>query len=137
MSSSTHQPVTIAAPPATKLNRDNFLSWQTQILPSLRGGRVVGILDGTEKAPPETLEAEDADKKTITIPNPEYDTWVTKDQAVVSFLINSLGDDLLSHVYGLVHADRVWKAILELFSTQSKSRVSSLRGALTNTKSLI
>ena len=53
---------------------------------------------------------------------------------MVSFLVNSLSDDILAHTYGLEHASEVWSAITELFATQSKARISNLRGALINTK---
>jgi hypothetical protein len=58
------------------------------------------------------------------------------DHQVISFLVNSLSEDVLPHVYGLHHAADVWKALVSLFSLQSKSKVSSLRGALINTKKL-
>jgi hypothetical protein len=94
------------------------------------------LLEGSDPAPPEFLDGEDADKKKIQVPNHAYDVWITRDQQVVSYIMNSLSEDILSHVYGIVHAAEVWSAIHELFSSQSKSRVSNIRGALTNTKKL-
>ncbi|KAK1603552.1 hypothetical protein QYE76_016565 [Lolium multiflorum] len=98
---------------------------------------VMGLLEGTDAAPSETLEAEDENKKEVSVPNPAYDAWVTKDQQVVSFLINSLSEDVLPHVFGLHPVVDVWRALHNMYSTHSKSRVSTLRGALTNTKKLI
>jgi hypothetical protein len=135
-SSMTAGGYSISAPPATKLTRENFLSWQAQVLPTLRGARVMRLLKGSNPAPDEFVDGEDADKKKIQIPNPAYDVWIMRDQQVVSYIVNSLSEDILSHVYGLVHAADVWSAIHELFSSQSKSRVSNIRGALTNTKKL-
>ncbi|KAK1616455.1 hypothetical protein QYE76_021972 [Lolium multiflorum] len=96
----------------------------------------MGLLDGSEVAPREFLDTEDADKKKITVPNSAYDTWITRDQQFVSFLVNSLAEDVLPHVFGLSSAAAVWKALHNLYSSQSKSRVSTIRGALTNTKKL-
>ncbi|KAK1617180.1 hypothetical protein QYE76_022697 [Lolium multiflorum] len=126
----------IGTPPSTKLTRENFLYWQAQVLPTLRGARVMGLLDGSDPAPSETIEAEDAEHKKITIPNPAYETWITKDQTVVSFLVNSLSEEVLPQVFGLAHAAEVWHALKELYSSRSKSRVSTLGGSLTNTKKL-
>jgi hypothetical protein len=42
--------------------------------------------------------------------------------------------DVLAHVFGLTNAAAVWHALNEMYSSQSKSRVSTIRGALTNTK---
>ena len=120
-SSTSSTAAIIGAPPATKLTRENFLSWKAQGLPSLRGARVMPLLEGTDLAPSEFLEAEDEQKKKISIPNPAYDVWITKDQQVVSFLVNSLSHDVFAHTYGLEHAADVWSAINNLFSTQSKA----------------
>jgi hypothetical protein len=94
------------------------------------------MLEGSDLPPPEFVDSEDADKKKVQLPNPAYDTWITRDQQVVSYIVNSLSEDILSHVYGMVHAAEIWSAIHELFSSQSKSRVSNIRGALINTKKL-
>jgi hypothetical protein len=135
-SSSSAGVSTIGAPPAKKLMRENFLSWQAQVLPTLRGARVMRLLEGSDLAPPEFVDSEDADKKKIQVPNPSYDVWITRDQQVVSYIVNPLSEDILSHVYGMVHAYEIWTAIHELFSSQSKSRFSNIRGALINTKNL-
>ncbi|KAK1611309.1 hypothetical protein QYE76_034982 [Lolium multiflorum] len=133
-SSSTSAAAIIGAPPATKLTRANFMYWHAQVLPTLRGARVMGLLDGSDSSPPEVLEAEDENKKKVSIPNPAYDTWITRDQQVVSFLVNSLSEEVLPHVFGCTHASDVWRALQELYTSQSKSRVSTLRDSLTSTK---
>ncbi|KAK1682055.1 hypothetical protein QYE76_042903 [Lolium multiflorum] len=132
-SSVTTAAAIIGAPPATKLTRVNFLYWHAQVLPTLRGARVMGLLDGSDSPLPEVLEAEDENKKKVSTPNPAYDTWITRNQQVVSFLVNSLSEEVLPHVFGCTHAFDVWRALQELYTSQSKSRVSTLRGALTNT----
>jgi hypothetical protein len=37
----------------------NFLYWQAQIMPSLRGVEVMDLLDGSDRVPAETLEQPD------------------------------------------------------------------------------
>jgi hypothetical protein len=74
------------------------------------------------------------EKKKISVTKPAYVSWITRDQQVVSYLVNSLSEDILSTVYGLVHAAEVWRSLHALYSSQSKSRVSTLRGALTKKK---
>jgi hypothetical protein len=95
----------------------------------------MGLLEGSDSLTSKTLAAEDENKKKITIPNPAYDTCIMRDQQVVSYLVNSLSEVLLQ-VFGLTHAADVWTALHEIYSSQSKSRVSTIRGALTNTKKL-
>jgi hypothetical protein len=54
----------------------------------------MGLLEGSSRCPLEFLEAEDENKNKIFVPNPAYDTWVMRDQQVVSFLVNSLAEDV-------------------------------------------
>ncbi|KAK1694667.1 hypothetical protein QYE76_011364 [Lolium multiflorum] len=68
------------------------------------------LLEGSDPAPPEFVDAEDAAKKKIHVPNLAYNVWISRDQQVVSYIVNSLSEDILSHVYGMVHAAEVWSA---------------------------
>ena len=53
---------------------------------------------------------------------------------MMSYLVKGLDLDLLSKVVGLEHAHEIWSTIEGLFTSQSRSRVNMLRGALTYTK---
>jgi hypothetical protein len=55
-----------------KLNRDNFLVWQTMILPEIRGAQLFGLLDGSMPAPDKETKTTDKDGKKISVPNPDY-----------------------------------------------------------------
>jgi hypothetical protein len=55
-----------------KLTRDNFLLWQTQVLPEIRGARLFGFLDGSSAEPEKTIKTKDSDGAEVTIPNPEH-----------------------------------------------------------------
>jgi hypothetical protein len=43
----------------------------------------------------------EVDGKKITIPNPAYAAWVSRDQTVLGFLVNSLSPEITAHVLGL------------------------------------
>jgi hypothetical protein len=124
----------LGAPPSEKLSRDNHLFWKTQVLPALRGAQVMELLNGTDLAPPKTVEIEDRDGKKAQVPNPEYAVWNARDQTLMSYLVKSLDVDLLSQCIGLEHAHEIWKTIEDLFASQSRARVNFLRGALIITK---
>ncbi|WVZ72601.1 hypothetical protein U9M48_021034 [Paspalum notatum var. saurae] len=47
-----------------KLTRENYLLWKAQVMPTIRGAQLVGILKGTLKAPAN-------DKTESTVPNPD------------------------------------------------------------------
>jgi hypothetical protein len=83
----------------------------------LCGARLMALLEGTEPVPPANLEVEDENKKKVSVPNPAYEAWIAKDQQVVSFLVNSLFEDVLPQVFGLHHAVDVWQALHAMYST--------------------
>jgi hypothetical protein len=70
------------------------LFWLTLVLPPIRGALAFGLLDGTEAAPEKTLETNDKDGKKITIPNPTYAAWVSRDRKVLGFLVNLLSPEI-------------------------------------------
>jgi hypothetical protein len=45
-----------------KLTLDNYMLWKAQVLSTVHGARVLGILDGLEAAPSKTIEIQKADK---------------------------------------------------------------------------
>jgi hypothetical protein len=67
-SSSTMDKPSLSASVFEKLTRDNFLPWQAQVLPDIRGAQMYGFLDGSSPALEKTLTSKDADGKEI---NPE------------------------------------------------------------------
>ncbi|XP_071685509.1 uncharacterized protein [Lolium perenne] len=123
----------LGSPPTEKLTQENYLFWMAQVLPALRGAMVMDLLDGSDACPPRTLEVE-AENTTRMVPNPDYATWISRDQQVLSWLVKSLSRDVLTHVYTLEHSAEVWAAVEDLCSSHSKSRVSMIRGALATTK---
>jgi hypothetical protein len=82
-SSSAHPQYHLGAPPSDKLTRNNYPGWRAQVLPPIRGARLVGLLTGTAAEPPEVLETKPADKAADkpaeTTPNPAYDDWIASD----------------------------------------------------------
>jgi hypothetical protein len=102
-SSSSSIIVNLGNPPSQKLTPENFLFWKTLVFLTLRGARVLGLLDGSDATPAKNLEIEDSDdaKKKKIVDNPAYNAWLERDQVVVSYLVNLLSPDVLSHVVGL------------------------------------
>ena len=122
-------------PPASKkLARDNYRLWKAQVLPAIRGAQLMGILEGKIPAPPQLIEVENAEKKKEKVPNPEYVSWLAKDQQLLGYLINSLGKDVLAQVATIESAAQLWEALEKMFSAQSRARVSNLRLQLANLK---
>jgi hypothetical protein len=112
--------------------------WRAQVMPAIRGARLTGLLDGTMIAPSQTMTVAnpEKEKESLVVSNPQYETWLEKDQQVLSYLLNSLSKEVLMHVLRLEHTAEVWKAIEVMFASQSQSKVTNLRIALANTKKL-
>ena len=124
----------LGAPPIENLARGNYLLWKAQVMPALRGAQVTGLLDGSDAAPPKTIEVTKADKTTAIEPNPLYGPWLSKDQQVLSYLLNSLKQEILAQVIGKDSTFDLWTALTTLFTAQSQSRITNLRMAISNTK---
>jgi hypothetical protein len=116
-----------------KLTRSNYLLWQSQVLPPLRGNRLLRYVEGKEVPPPEFITGE-KDGKATKEPNPAYDAWVAMDQHILSYLVNTLSPDILVTTIGMETAAEVWGAIKAMFASQSRTWVSNLRVALARTR---
>jgi hypothetical protein len=79
-----------------KLTRDNFLLWQTQVLPDIRGAQLFGLLDGSMPAPEKELKETEKDGKEVKIPNPAYAQWIAADQTVLSYLVRNMSREVLT-----------------------------------------
>jgi hypothetical protein len=97
--------------------------WQTQVLPEIYGAQLYGYLDGFIEAPAKEMMVKDKDGVETTIPNPEYARWVSQDQSVLGFLVWNMGMEVLTQTVGLHTSADVWKAVMEMFASQSQARV--------------
>ena len=66
--------------------------------------------------------------------NPEYDARISRDRIVLGYLLQLISAEVLPHVHRIEHAAGVWRAIEEMFASQSQAKVTNLRIALANTK---
>ncbi|KAK1626914.1 hypothetical protein QYE76_001229 [Lolium multiflorum] len=132
--SATALAAALGSPPSQPLTRENALIWKALVIPALRGARVLDLVEGVDKAPAETLDAEDANGKKLTIANPEYESWIARDQQVLRWLLNALSPDVLAHVIGLETSAKVWASLDSHVSAKSKTRIQQLRFALNDTR---
>ena len=72
MSSSSTVILNLRALPSGKLTKTNYILWKAQVMPGLRGAQVTGLLDGSDVAPPKTVQREQTDKTVTMEPNPLY-----------------------------------------------------------------
>jgi hypothetical protein len=105
------------------------LLWQTQVLPEIYGVQLFGYFDGPVEAPEKETTVKDKHGVEVTI-SPNYARWVAQDQTVLGFLVQNMGMEVLTQMVGLRTSAAVWKAIMEMFSSQSHARVVQLRTRL-------
>jgi len=86
----------------------------------------MGILDGSIKETPKTMELVKADDKKEIVANPKYDLWVAKDQQLLSYLLNSITKEVLAQVAVEITSAGAWKALQIMFAAQSRARVTNL-----------
>jgi hypothetical protein len=95
---------------------------------------VFDLLDGTKVVLEKTLEIEDAEKKKSTVPNPAYTAWISRDQTVLGWVLQTLSPEVTAHVVVLETSAAVWAVVINMFSSASRTRINHLRGLLNNTK---
>lgn len=103
-------------------------------MPAVRGARLVGILDGSTVQPPPVITVKKSDSTEAQVENPNYVQWLAHDQQLLSYLLSSMTAEILVQISDLEHASDVWKAITEMFSSQSKSRVLQIKSQLSREK---
>jgi histone deacetylase 1/2 len=120
-------------PPVTeKLHRANHQSWKAQMLSALRGAQLADWLEATAVPPAKFLPIDPAKPDESPKPNPEYASWVSKDQTVLSYVLTNLSKEILGHVNNEVTAKGTWAAIEGMFASQSRAKIITTRMALAN-----
>ena len=86
-------------------------------MPGLRATHVTRLVDGSKTEPPTTVEQQQSDKTTTIVPNPLYVARLSKDQHVLSYLLNSLSKEILAQVIGKENAYNLWTTITTIFAS--------------------
>jgi len=68
------------------------------VLPALRGAQIAHYLEPDIVMPAKQIPKA-ADKLTELIPNPEYETWVAKDQQIVNYLLSNIFKEIQVQVF--------------------------------------
>ncbi|KAB1211559.1 hypothetical protein CJ030_MR6G013301 [Morella rubra] len=135
LSSPTSVPTLVSSLPhlvTVKLSHENYLLWQAQMIPYLKGQRLYGFVDGS-LSPTEFLSTTTPTSTTTSL-NPAYTQWVQQDQMILSALISSLTEPLISQVDGYSTSRAVWTALETLFQSQSQARLIHLQYQLATLK---
>ena len=103
-----------------KLNRDNYLLWKAQIVPYLKGQHLLGFIDGSQTAPSSFLPLTSTEISEPTL-NPAFLAWQSQDQMILSALISSLFEKILTYVVKCTTSREVWTTLERMFTAQSRA----------------
>ncbi|KAJ0962599.1 hypothetical protein J5N97_027721 [Dioscorea zingiberensis] len=109
-----------------KLTRENYLLWKVQFMPYLRSQQLLGYVDGSTACPAKTV-TQTMESGATQVPNPDYKVWLQQDQLVLSALLSSLSEEVLSQVLFFSTSYEVWQALERMFSSRSKARIMQIR----------
>jgi hypothetical protein len=105
-------------------------------MPAIRAAELEGFLIGAEKAPPMTLLTKHDKGNDVHQHNPAYSQWVTRDQAVLGYLLSSLTRETLVTVATSTRVAEAWSELSKLYSSQTCARTVNTCIALATTKKL-
>ncbi|KAK0580027.1 hypothetical protein LWI29_035292 [Acer saccharum] len=107
-----------------KLSETNNLLWTAQLRPFLIGHGLYQYVDDTLPTPPPTLPAADG---ASADPNPAYLHWFQQDQLVVSYLVATMTEPMLSLIVGKSTALEMWLCLKDSFSQHSVANAANTR----------
>lgn len=112
-----------------KLISTNYLLWQTQFLPILKGFGLSHNIDGSIPSSTEFLNNHQ--------PNPAYNDWFYKDQVVLNWIVNSLFESLVPQVGGLVIACEAWRRLALVYASSSRTQIRQLNHNITLSRKIM
>lgn len=101
------------------LNEFNYLPWSRAVSLALGGRSKLGFINGS-------IEAPDASSST-------YESWLSKDQLVMSWLLNSMERKLAEIFSYSESSSKLWETVKEMYSSQNNAaRVFQLKKDISN-----
>ncbi|XP_019150112.1 PREDICTED: uncharacterized protein LOC109146915 [Ipomoea nil] len=88
----------------------------------------MGFIDGTNPCPPVMISS--GEEGELPLPNPAYHPWVRQDHALLSMLMSSLSDEVMSLAIGHHTSRAVWTVVTSALASSSRSRSMNLLGQL-------
>ena len=104
------------------------------IVPYLEGQSPFGYVTGDTVCPPQFLPSSSTTDASTETPNPKFFTWYQRDKLILSLLLSTLTESVLTHVVGLKTSQEVWLTLERMFATQSQARIMQSRFQLATLK---
>ena len=114
-----------------RLDNNNFLLWRKQVLAAIRGHKLQNFVFGTKPSPLRFLTLRDEEMDNV---NPEFLDWEQQDQLLLSWLLSSMSEGILTHMVNCENSAQVWRTLERYFAVQIRVKVSLFKTQLRNTK---
>jgi len=123
--------VTFAHPIASKLDSNNYIVWRKQVLSTLRGHNLQKFLLPEVIAPPEFTNERNRENGIV---NPQFTAWDRQDQLIISWLMASMSDNLLSRMVSCETSAQIWSTLKTYFASQIRAKISQFKTQLNGIK---
>ncbi|XP_019429829.1 PREDICTED: uncharacterized protein LOC109337328 [Lupinus angustifolius] len=112
--------------PSVKLTKHNYLTWSQFVRAILKSNRALKFVHTTD-IPMKFLSDLDYDMHHV---NHGFLAWEEQDQAMFSWLLNSISESLHPRVVGCVHSCHLWSELHAFCNSHTKARSHPLRTQL-------
>ncbi|KAH9793982.1 hypothetical protein KPL71_004732 [Citrus sinensis] len=114
------------------LDQNNFILWRTQVLTTVKGNGLEGFINGDNKCPEQFLISESDIESVVSTGssrsiNSEFVAWMKTDQLLLSWMMSSIQQNLLSTVIDCTTSKQLWETLTGMFISQSQARIQTLR----------
>ena len=131
-SSSSHfVPISFNHSTSVKLENHNFLIWRKQIFSAIRGHNLQHFVIGVHDP---SLKFRSSEDRSQGIVNQDFLDWEQQDQLLVSWLLSSMFEGVLSRCINCESAFQIWKTLEVYFASQTRIKISQYKTLLQNTK---
>ncbi|KAL9411117.1 hypothetical protein AB3S75_044828 [Citrus x aurantiifolia] len=110
-----------------KLTSNNYLLWRSQVVATINANDLEDLIDSSKTPPSRMIINIDSDQTVITTPNPQFQIWRRNDQQLMSWLLSTLSEEVLSAIVGARSSLDVWQILGTQFRARSRSGVLHLR----------
>ncbi|KAK4268459.1 hypothetical protein QN277_025114 [Acacia crassicarpa] len=121
----------------TKLDRTNFLIWESIVLPLIEGNRLQGHINGTSKALPKMISGSTGTRTEIGArlsANPAWSKWFSIDRLLVEWLRNTMTQDIGAQLLHFQTIKALWTEAREFTSASTRAHIMVVKNELHNTQ---
>ncbi|KAM6552896.1 hypothetical protein CsatB_013658 [Cannabis sativa] len=113
-----------------RLDEHNYLPWKHQVFVSIKGSKLQRFLE-PDRTPPQFLPEED---KAVNRVSAEYKDWDQQDSILVSWLLSSMSEKILTRIVGCETAAQIWSTLKVYVTTLNHPNIGQYRTLLRSTK---